>query len=144
MVKLGEILHTTHIVLSPLDFLSRLASLIPRPRLNLIRFHGVFAPHFKHRSHVVPEVVESLPTDEENQIKGGSKKKSMTWAQRLKRVFGIDIEACANCQGKVKILAAIEDPPVIKQILTHLGLDTVVPRLSPSRGPPPLGEWSSI
>ncbi len=29
----------------PLDFLSRLASLIPRPRTNLIRFHGVFAPN---------------------------------------------------------------------------------------------------
>ena len=35
---------TTHIVLSPLDFLSRLSSLIPRPRVHLIRFHGVFAP----------------------------------------------------------------------------------------------------
>ena len=41
---------TTHIVLSPLDFLSRLASLIPRPRVHLIRFHGVFAPHCKYRS----------------------------------------------------------------------------------------------
>ena len=68
----------------------------------------------------------------------------MTWAQRLKRVFGIDIEVCAHCQGKVKILAAIEDPPVIKQILTHLGLDPVAPRLSPSRGPPSLGDGSSI
>ena len=40
---------TTHIILEPLDFLSRLASLIPRPRVNLTRFHGVFAPNFKPR-----------------------------------------------------------------------------------------------
>ena len=40
---------TTHIVLNPLDFLSRLASLIPKPKVNLVRFHGVFAPHFKYR-----------------------------------------------------------------------------------------------
>lgn len=31
---------TTHIVMSPLEFMQRLAALVPRPRLNLIRFHG--------------------------------------------------------------------------------------------------------
>src|SRR4051812_47489506 len=36
---------TTHIVMSPLEFLQRLAALVPRPRLHLIRFHGVLAPH---------------------------------------------------------------------------------------------------
>ena len=46
---------TTHIVLDPLDFLSRLTSLIPRPRVHLIRFHGVFAPHFKYRSLIIPQ-----------------------------------------------------------------------------------------
>ena len=47
---------TTRIVLDPLDFLSRLASLVPRPRTNLIRFHGVFAPNFKHRCLITPKV----------------------------------------------------------------------------------------
>ena len=46
---------TTHIVLSPLDFLSRLSSLVPRPRVHLTRFHGVFAPHFKYRSLIIPK-----------------------------------------------------------------------------------------
>jgi hypothetical protein len=40
---------STHVVLEPLDFIARLAALVPRPRLNLTRFHGVFAPNFKHR-----------------------------------------------------------------------------------------------
>jgi hypothetical protein len=31
---------TTHIVVSPLEFMQRLAALVPRPRLHLIRFHG--------------------------------------------------------------------------------------------------------
>jgi hypothetical protein len=44
----------------------------------------------------------------------------MTWAQRLKRVFGIDIETCAACGGAVKVIACIEDPVVIKRILDHL------------------------
>jgi hypothetical protein len=44
----------------------------------------------------------------------------MTWAQRLKRVFNIDIETCSACGGAVKVIACIEDPVVIKQILDHL------------------------
>ena len=36
---------TTHIVMSPLEFMQRLAALVPRPRLHLIRFHGVLAPN---------------------------------------------------------------------------------------------------
>jgi len=44
----------------------------------------------------------------------------MTWAQRLKRVFRIDIETCEQCGGAVRIIACIEDPVVIEKILTHL------------------------
>ncbi len=41
---------TTHLVMSPLEFMQRLAALVPRPRLHLIRFHGVLAPngYFTH------------------------------------------------------------------------------------------------
>jgi Putative transposase len=45
---------TTHIVMEPLEFMERLAALVPRPRLHLIRFHGVLAPDAKLRSQIVP------------------------------------------------------------------------------------------
>ena len=45
---------STHALLEPLGFIARLAALVPRPRLNLTRFHGVFAPNFKHRHRIVP------------------------------------------------------------------------------------------
>ena len=41
-------------------------------------------------------------------------------AQRLKRMFGIDIEIYAACGGTMRIIAGIEDPVVIKAILAHL------------------------
>jgi hypothetical protein len=44
----------------------------------------------------------------------------MTWAQRLKRVFNIDVERCRVCGGKARVIAAIEDKAVIDKILTHL------------------------
>ena len=56
------------------------------------------------------------------------------WAQRLKRVFGIDIETCPACGGALRIIASIEDPAVIKKILTHL--DTNNASAEPSRLPP--------
>ncbi len=45
---------------------------------------------------------------------------AMSWAKRLKRVFGIDIEACARCGGKLKVIASIQEPAVIAKILAHL------------------------
>ena len=45
---------TTHIVTEPLESIERLAALVPRPRLHLIRFHGVLAPNAKLRSKIVP------------------------------------------------------------------------------------------
>ena len=44
----------------------------------------------------------------------------MTWAQRLKRVFDIDIKTYSECGGAVKVIACIEDPQVINKILDHL------------------------
>jgi hypothetical protein len=45
---------TTHIVMSPLELMQRLAALVPRPRLHLIRFHGVLAPNAKLRPEIIP------------------------------------------------------------------------------------------
>jgi hypothetical protein len=45
---------TTHVIFEPLDFISRLVSLVPKPRVNLTRFHGVFAPNSKYRALVTP------------------------------------------------------------------------------------------
>jgi hypothetical protein len=44
----------------------------------------------------------------------------MTWAQRLKRVFNIDIEVYSRCGGSVKVIACIEEQDAIDRILAHL------------------------
>ncbi len=64
------------------------------------------------------------------------KKTRISWARLLKRIFGIDIETCNLCGGKVKIISAIEDPKVIKKILDHVGMPSVAPAPKPARGPP--------
>lgn len=113
---------TTHVIFEPLDFIARIAALVPKPRVNLTRFHGVFAPNSKHRALVTPakrgKGKKSSMTDEPQTP--AERRAAMTWAQRLKRVFNIDIETCGECGGAVKVIACIEDPVVIKKILTHL------------------------
>jgi len=45
---------TTHVIFEPVDFIAKLAALVPKPRVNLTRFHGVFAPNSQHRARVTP------------------------------------------------------------------------------------------
>ena len=115
-----------------------LAVLVPPPRVNLVRYHGVFVPGSKLRSMVVPmgaraaaacpkpdetkpDVAESRPL----QPLARDKSSYGDWASLLKRVFQIDILACAKCGGRMKILAVIDQPDVVTKILGHLGMPTV-------------------
>jgi len=61
----------------------------------------------------------------------------MRWAQRLKRVFNIDIANCEHCGGTVKIIASIEDPVVIRRILEHLDQRDAARCVSPPARAPP-------
>ena len=124
---------TTHIVMEPLEFMERLAALVPRPRLHLIRFHGVLAPNAKLRSKIVPAPPERATEPPTDHASAQGDTPRMSWARLLKQVFDIDIEHCPNCGGALKIIAAIEDPPVIIKILSHLGLPTRAPPRSPAR-----------
>ena len=131
---------TTALKLTPIELMERLVALVPRPRVHLTRYHGVLGPHYKHRKQIVPKPPELKVVGQEQDIIEPKqlelKKKNIPWARLLARVFNIDVETCIKCGGKMKIIAAIEDPKVIRKILEHMGLDTKPPRLMPARGPP--------
>ena len=129
---------TTHIVMSPLELMQRLAALVPRPRLHLIRFHGVLAPSYvneaKLRALVVPAGSEDCAHDSGGSpAEPGCAHRRPARIRLLKRVFEIDLEHCPNCGGELKIIALILEAPVIGRILTHLGLAARAPPRSPAR-----------
>ena len=124
---------TTALKLTPMELMERLVALVPRPRVHLTRYHGVLGPHYKHRKQIVPKPPAlKLVTDDQISVDPKQlelKKKNIPWARLLARVFNIDVETCIKCGGKMKIIAAIEDPKVIRKILEHMGLDTKPPPL---------------
>ena len=106
----------------PVDFIARLAALVPKPRVNLTRFHGVLAPNHRWRGLVTParrgRGVKRITNTE---VRSPAERHvAMSWAQRLKRVFNIDIAVCGRCGGSARVIACIEDQDVIDQILAHL------------------------
>ena len=103
------------------------AFLVPTPRVNLTRYHGVYAPNHRLREPVTPARRgrrDAGPADEAAPARHVSmtpdQVRGRLWAQRLKRVFKIDTLTCEHCGGALKVIASIEDPAVVKQILAHL------------------------
>lgn len=112
--------------------MQRLAALVPRPRLHIIRFHRVLAPNAGLRAAVVPG---PAPKPSEHAEEHAHASARMGWARLRKRVFDIDFEHCPPCGGEFEIVAAIEVPAVIVGMLTHLGLPAGAPPRSPAQRP---------
>ena len=160
---------TTHLLFEPVELLEKLAALTPRPRINLVLYHGVLAPHARWRGRVVAHAgaeagasaqadaaaldrVEGSPDPapeagigarrepadaaERPGPNGVSQPRRWTWANLMRRAFDLDVLACPRCGGRMSLIATIDDPRVIRKILSHLGLPTEVPQPRPFRPPP--------
>jgi hypothetical protein len=150
---------TTHLVFDPLEFLGRLAVLVPRPRINLILYHGVLAPRAAWRSAVVRHA-----TAEEGRAAAGTEPvlalhgqcaegqtsapaaetaeatrrhtRNRLWPDLMRRTFGFDVLACPRCGGRLRLIALIEQGAVIARILHHLDVPARIPAPCPARAPP--------
>ena len=128
---------TTHIAVEPLEFMERLAALVPRPRLHLIRFHGVLAPNAKLRSKIVraPPERAAETSSESAHAQGATPRRA--WARLLKRASTLNTARTArgaprsspepSSKGRHRRSAGIV------KILTHLGLPTRAPPRAPAQ-----------
>ena len=135
-------------------------------RRHLVTYHGVLAPGASLRYRVVPQGDEDGDQDEldedcaapeaarSDEAAAGSEappvarvphrpgkwrravRRYYTWAELLRRVFGVEIFTCPNCGGARRLLAAIKDPDSIERVLRAVGLPFDVPELAVARAPP--------
>lgn len=138
---------TTHVAFEPTAFLERLAVLVPRPRINLLLYHGVLAAHAAWRAEVVarapsggaaPAGAESDPAAATSPHPAGRR-----WADLMRRAFDVGVLACPWCGGRLRLLALLEAGTVTARILRHLGLPPEVPPARPARAPPLPGDDES-
>jgi hypothetical protein len=128
------------VVFEPLDFLARLAALVPPPRAHLVRYHGVFAPHAALRAAITPAGRGRRARRREGAEGALPAHAAMSWAQRPKRVFAIEIECCRRCGGRLEVIASIEEAALIERILEHLrqrAQEDQAPLPLGARAPPP-------
>jgi hypothetical protein len=138
---------TRHLIFAPMELLEKLAALTPRPRINLILYHGVLAPDARWRARVVafgalPGTAATAPNLERVM-------RSMTRRHRRRRVTGCGRTSCAEpststCSparsvgGVSACSAPSEDPVAIRAILDSLAVSDA---LSGSARPRP-PRWS--
>jgi len=112
--------------------------------MHLTRYHGVFAPHSRLRAAITPagRGAGGKGAKQDAESPAVPKHVAISWAQCLKRVFAIEIDTCARCQGRLRVIAIIEEPELIARILAHRERDcgAAEPELAPiaARAPPRL------
>ena len=145
---------TTHLRFHPLALLERLASLTPRPRINLVLYYGVLAAHaawrarLPHPGEAVVTAAEGLgaaaversapvmeavpshraaPDSMSGSARPSRRGSNWLWSQLMQRTFGFDVLACPRCGGRFRLVALIEHAETVRRILRHLGLPAEVP-----------------
>jgi hypothetical protein len=125
----------------PRSLMRKLATLVPPPRRNLVRYHGLFAPHSALRAKVVvgssacardcsPDGPAPQPEPAAPAACAGSTeprppattpparaRSRVPWVELLSRVFKLDVLKCENCGGRMTVLAFLTERTVVKKIL---------------------------
>jgi hypothetical protein len=131
--------------LDPLSLLVRLATTVPPPRFNTVRYAGVLAAASQWRARVVPPPKTLLETDSADAECSTctAKDKPPThrsgyrpWRELLMRSFKVDVEHCQSCGGRMKLCALVMTTKGIERYLRWLGETVDPPTLAPARDPP--------
>jgi hypothetical protein len=119
-----------------------LASLTPRPRINLLLYYRVLGARSAWRSRIGASDRTSsatslpVPGDQVLHALTDRSTRNWLWAKLMQRSFGFDVLACPRCGDQLGLIALIDNPSVIRRMLSHLGLPTEVPTACPAPPPP--------
>jgi len=121
-------------VFDALEWLAAMCSHVPNKGEQMVRYYGFYSnvSRGKRKNEDNDELIPSILEPD-----GSSKKFRRNWARLIQKIYEADPLKCPKCQGRMRIIAFIEDNEVIKKILNHLGLWEIKQRPPPkSTGPP--------
>jgi Putative transposase/Transposase zinc-binding domain len=135
---------TRALVFSPLEFVEKVATLVPRPRAHLVIYHGVLSSHSSWRSEIIPRPAatqaEPVPSDEQHRPAGDQdlppvRPRRLPWADLLRRTWEIDVLQCTFCGGRMKVVAVVTDRAEVARLCQNLGEPAEPPPVAPARLP---------
>jgi len=103
----------------PPFFLAAMGSHVPNKGEQMVRYYGYYnnVSRGKRSKLNLDEVIPCFLESEE-----GTKKYRKNWARLIQKIYEVDPLTCRKYQGRMKIIAFIEDEEVIEKILKHLEL----------------------
>jgi len=106
-------------VFDALEWLAGMCSHVPNKGEQMVRYYGYYSnvSRGKRKKEDSDELIPSILEPE-----GSSKEFRRNWARLIQKIYETDPLCCPRCQGRMRIIAFIEDDEVIKKILKHLGL----------------------
>ena len=113
---------TRALCFTPHEFIEKMISIIPPPRIHGVRFHGILAPSATDRKKIVPAIIEVPAQGELFCERKKSKIKRTSWAELLERTFQIDLSICIICGGAMKFKSAVLKKSEILDTLNAAGL----------------------
>ncbi|WP_155310521.1 transposase [Desulfosarcina ovata] len=115
-----------------LDWLAHLVTHVPGRYEQTVRYYGYYSNKSRGMRKKA-ETDDAIPVILKNDI--SSKKWRQNWARLIQKVYEVDPLICPKCQGKMRIIAFIEDEQLIKKILKHLDLWEIRNHGPPDRDP---------
>ena len=86
------------------ELIEKLAALVPPPRLNLVRYHGVLAPNAADRQQIVPGPQAEKCASGHEEKSAERRPYRLSWCVLLGRVFQIDVTVCPDCECHLSVL----------------------------------------
>jgi len=130
---------TQHLELSPIEWLEKLAALVPPPRVNQVLVHGVLAPRAKWRQEIVPKPSEPEAFKPLRKCANHSpRRRHALWAELLWNSFGVDGWACFQWGEHMSLRAVVIHPPATTKVLQGLG-GRGLPKVGPMMKPGAMG-----
>jgi hypothetical protein len=114
---------------------------IPDRYEHLVRYVGCYSNRARgeRAKRAAPEHAAEAPAAPSEPMREFAAPAKAAWARLIRKVYEADPLECPKCQGPMRVVALIDDPPVVRRILEHLGRWAPLPT---ERGPPePAPDW---